>query len=256
MVTNKRLILIATICTWATCSSGASVYLEEVRAPGGYESYRVKSVSVQPGEFRLISHSSGATYAQTILVGGGSVGSYTCQEGRGGSPYCLDGWVPPNITCETSYDAAKAAAHFVGHGWTIPKRGGAVDGWYAVCPTANGMIWSMLVGTVVVKPASASCTATTADIRMQGRVGEKLTDSDIVEIQCDSEASLKLSIPNGGIVKVGGEGEVQLKFPASGKDVLNVAGTTPNVRIDGVLTKSPTTAGTYKGSTVLLLDVL
>ena len=55
---------------------------------------------------------------------------------------------------------------------------------------------------------------------------------------------------------MGGGGEVQLKFQSNGKPVLNVTGTDPQVSIDDELTKSPTTAGTYQGSTVLLLSVL
>ena len=102
----------------------------------------------------------------------------------------------------------------------------------------------------------ATCTANTVLLTLRGKVGERLRETIDLPIHCDAPASLRLTMTNRGVVPIGGGGEVLLKFQANGSDVLNITGTDPQVSISGELSKSPTTAGTYKGSTVLRLDIL
>lgn len=57
-------------------------------------------------------------------------------------------------------------------------------------------------------------------------------------------------------MQTNGGGEVQLTFKDNGQTTQNITATNFIFSIDGELTKSPATAGTYRGSAVLLLEVL
>ncbi|MFO2465639.1 hypothetical protein OOJ96_19850 [Pseudomonas sp. 15FMM2] len=163
-------------------------------------------------------------------------------------------WYQP-VTCGNAAQAISMFGRLVGN--IIYYDGNGVAKWQFHCASQQGNGWA-IEGQVSTapKPPPVSCTSPSTEIMMQGRIGSRVADTANVYIHCDSKASLKLSISNGGRVQLSGSGEVQLKFPLTGEAVLNVTGTDPIVRIDGELTKSPTTAGTYRGSTVLRIDVL
>lgn len=162
--------------------------------------------------------------------------------------------VPAPANCSTRANAAATLRRLVGNGFknvTVP-----VTKWSFQCVTANKKMYILYPGDLQTPPVTASCTSSSVDIQMQGRVGENVTASGTAYIQCSTEATVRLTIPADGRVKVGGEGEVQLKFPRTGSAIRDVTGTDTLVVINAELTKSPTLAGTYQGSTFLLLDVL
>ncbi len=168
-------------------------------------------------------------------------------------------WKPPPATppCDTNLATAQHAQQLVGLGVTT-KKGERPYNWsyYCVDRAGTNTTRSIPAGTVIATDAPVSCTIANAQLTFRGRVGERAKTSTNLNIQCDSPATLRLTLSDGGLVRVGGEGEVRLTFGKNGRDVLDVSGTAPLVDIEGELTKSPPTAGTYSGSSVLRLDIL
>lgn len=171
---------------------------------------------------------------------------------------CLNGVAPKPKYCSSKQEAADGAQDLVGMGVVLPK-GDKPKLWNYTCTgTAlwGSADWLIFNATVIPTGAPVSCTIANAVMTIRGRVGERAKASKNLDIQCDSRASLRLTLSNGGLVSVGGGGEVQLLFGKNSQDVLDVTGTAPLVEIEGELIKSPTTAGTYRGSSVLRLDLL
>lgn len=252
----SSLLLTALLGVTVECPAARLDLVARKNPTPGYTTYQITNMEIAPGDFHL-EYQTPPTKAYIRVYAAPATYLMMCGYPASMMEYkCMYGAAPTEY-CNTREDAVARAQQFVGLGVQGDTRKGAPAQWGFGCrsKTENAW-WSTDMLPANGAPALVSCTSSSAEVRLIGRVGAELTDSTNVSIHCDSEASLKLSIPNGGMVNVGGEGEVQLKFQASGKDVLNVTGTDPLVRIDGELTKSPTTAGTYKGSTVLLLDVL
>lgn len=171
---------------------------------------------------------------------------------------CLNGVAPKSSYCSSKQEAADKTQDLVGIGVVLPK-GDKPKTWTYSCTGTDlwgANDWLINNATVIPTGAPVSCTIANAVMTIRGRVGERAKASKNLDIQCDSPASLRLTLSNGGLVSVGGGGEVQLLFGKNGRDVLDVSGTAPLVDIEGELTKSPTTAGTYSGSSVLRLDIL
>ena len=173
---------------------------------------------------------------------------------------CLDGNAPPGITeCTTNQSAADMAMGLVGFG-VYTRKSEKPTTWLYRCRTrVDGRIGGRglkYAGIVVFTPAPVSCISADALITIRGRVGERAKATTNLSIQCDSPATVRLTLSDGGLVSLGGDGQVRLLFGKNGRDVLDVSGTAPLVEIEGELIKSPTTAGTYRGSSVLRLDLL
>lgn len=157
------------------------------------------------------------------------------------------------FSCQNKAETIALVSRMVGMtyrtGWGEPTT------WAFAC-RAYGVSWATQPMPITAGLPPPSCTANTALLTLKGLVGERLRDTTDLQIHCDRTASVRLSIQNRGVVSIGGEGEVLLTFQTNGSDVLNVSGTDPQVSISGELTKSPTTAGTYRAATVLRLDIL
>lgn len=170
---------------------------------------------------------------------------------------CLHGMMPSYGKCSTAEQAMQVFQQMVGRGIRTnnPNPPTAINLTCGDLPANNYYGW-VLAAYLIATPIPTSCTTSDAQLTIRGRVGERAKASTNLNIQCDSPATLRLTLTEGGLVKVGGEGEVRLLFGKNGRDVLDVSGTAPLVEIEGELIKSPTTAGTYRGSSVLRLDIL
>lgn len=165
--------------------------------------------------------------------------------------------LPPTTPCTTEEQLNEHLQKLVGMGWLVPK--GATPGiWTYICGTTGGRYTTALTPStnIIFTEAPVSCTMGNAQITVRGLVGERAKAKTTLNIRCDTQATVRLTLTDKGVVNVGGGGEVRLVFGKNGRDVLDVSGTAPLVDIEGELTKSPTTAGTYSGSSVLRLDIL
>ncbi len=170
---------------------------------------------------------------------------------------CLHGLMPTGGNCSTAEQAMQVFQQIVGRGIRTndPSPPTSV---YLSCgelPYNNYYAW-VLQANLIATPIPTSCTTSDAQLTIRGRVGERAKASTNLNIQCDSPSTVRLTLSDGGLVNVGGAGQVRLLFGKNGRDVLDVSGTVSIVEIEGELTKSPTTAGTYRGSSVLRLDIL
>lgn len=239
-----------------TNTQGASrIWLKEVpQTNPALSAWRVTAVETSADDWDITTYTLG--FNDLNVYTGSSVRS--CFQGN--TADCLDGNAPPGLTeCTTNQNAADMAKGLVGFG-VYTRKSEKPSSWSYRCRTrVDGRIGGRSLksaGIVVFTPAPVSCIIADALITIRGRVGERAKASTNLNIQCDSPATLRLTLSDGGLVRVGGEGEVRLIFGKNGRDVLDVSGTAPLVEIEGELIKSPTTAGTYSGSSVLRLDIL
>lgn len=170
---------------------------------------------------------------------------------------CLNGKPPnPLAYCSNQEMALASLQGVVGLGFVVPK-GVKPLRWAYICMTGAGQrSYGTVPSAFVVTEAPVSCSTANVLITIRGRVGERAKATTNLSIQCDSPATVRLTLSDGGLVSLGGDGQVRLLFGKNGRDVLDVSGTAPLVEIEGELIKSPTTAGTYRGSSVLRLDLL
>lgn len=234
-------------------AQSATLYIQEEVTSARSSVYRLTGVDADPSEFKketqtgapgevYLGYFVGATY-----MGCGSVIPKRC------APR-LD---PRPRECNDGYDALEALRSMIGQGVVVePCSYCRLSAEFSCHGRAPGFITRLRGVWVVKRPPTATCSGSAGQLTLMGTVGARATATTDVYISCDWETSLRVSLPDSGVVKVGGGGEVQLKFPAGVGSSLTVTGTNPVVRIDGELTKSPTTAGTYRGSTVLRIDVL
>lgn len=163
-------------------------------------------------------------------------------------------WYQP-VTCNNAAEAISMFRRLVGN--FIYYDGNGVAKWQFHCASAAGNGWAIDGQvTTVPKPPPVSCNSTNPTIFLYGRVGERAEGVAEWNIQCTSQANLRLTITKKGVVPVEGGGEVLLTYKTNGADVLNVNTASTSIVIKGELTKSPATAGTYRGSAVLTLDIL
>ena len=259
-----RILLAVTVLLLSATnpSYGATIGIIPIGHTGvGPGLYMVTNASVSPGEL-INQHSTGTVTALTLMLytDGGARRTICIMNTQGSLPWCgEDGTAStapnasPEIVCSTAEQAAAQLSKWVG--FTYRARRGAATAWLFGCRRGFDF-WVTNVTPVQPDVPAATCTSNTALLTLRGKVGERLRETIDLQIQCDAPASVRMSMTNGGVVPVGGGGEVLLKFQANGSDILNVSGTDLLVPISGELTASPTTAGSYRGSTVLRLDIL
>jgi len=255
----RRMILGTALCAacagWTGITIGATLVYTD-KTVNGVRSMTIRDIIISEGELvetRPPGYPNGARYYLFRVYQGMKSVACGSATNAGQIPRCNGPQVPP---CSTAADGVAAVRSLIGQTLDITKFNGQTPTkWQFQCGSPTS-VFSTTSYNLSAAPVPVSCTSTSTEIRMQGRVGDNLTDSANVIIHCDSEADTKLTIPNDGRVSVGGEGEVQLKFPRTGSAVRYVTGTDTLVVINAELTKSPNTAGTYQGSTFLLLDVL
>lgn len=256
----RRVTLTAALCAvcagWSGISLGATmVYTEQTQ--NGVRRMTIRDIIISEGELRVTIAPAypNAPWYSYLGIHAGTTYTDCGESAKGGVMNGCAG--QPRPPCSTAAEGVTAARSFIGQTLDITKFNGQMPTkWSFQCSSPKVVVSSPGYYGFSAAPVPVSCTSTSTEIRMQGRVGANLTDSANVIIHCDSEADTKLTIPNDGRVTVGGEGEVQLKFPRTGSAVRYVTGTDTLVVINAELTKSPNTAGTYQGSTFLLLDVL
>lgn len=259
----NRATLLTTVAALATTTalSAATLTVVPVAPPNaggaGWTLYKIIDATASPGEF-ITTNINYQGYAENlqILTASTDFRCYTtnfASTNRTCSPDRYSMVLPQtsNGLCSTVEEAANGVTRWVGLTFYSP----AFLSWAYRCG-APGNRGYFVSGNVTVTATPTSCTANTGAITLRGRVGEQLTETTDLQIHCDQLANLRLSITNDGVVDVGGGGEVRLTFRTNGTAVLNTNGADPLISIDGELTKSPTTAGTYRGSTVLRLDIL
>lgn len=243
-------------------------------AQGASMSLSVDPTYAGPGTAWKITAVTGS-YADAVDLGATTSGPvitlYTAKNksGRCGNVYYTDGCgngpvpvaVGPTASCQnsTSYDLSWFG--LVGRSVIVPStRDDPPTFAFFACST-NGALYGHAIGpkygvVVHVQAIQPACIGSVSPMTFRGMVGAKLKATTELQIHCDSPATVRVTMPSNGVLAIGGGGEVVLTFQKNGKDVLDISGRDPLVSIDGELTKSPTTAGTYQGSTVVSLDVL
>lgn len=262
-------LLLLSVPTLAEC---ATITLTEL--PHGNTAltdYRIDAIYATPGEWRyepatgpgltslayiLFEHDKGdgTTYnggcdmwPMTPIVGANN--RVPCSGPTGPGERWTGAW------CSTKEETSQLFQSFPGTVFSVPSGYGPPSRIELACRGTRGHRRIPMVQSIVT-PLPTVCTSTSATLTLRGRVGERLKETTDIRIHCDRTANLRLSIYDGGAVPVGNDGVVRLKFQTNGSDILNVNGTDPQVTVEGELTKSPTTAGTYRGSSVLRVDIL
>lgn len=256
---------LAVMITWGGVCKGASITLVPDRSwTGQGTEWVVAAVSGNYNESRQVTGGTnpqmwGVTLLFGTRLGSANCGSYisyqfskTCGKGQltpaSGSSLCMNG----------SFDSAYAA--LVGRSiLTLTSESDGVLFVNFYCSYNSGLGYGrefMNPINVIIQAAPTTCNGSVAPMTIRGMVGERLKATTELKVQCDSPATVRLTMPSQGAVAIGGGGEVLLTFQKNGKDVLDISGKDQIVSIDGELTKSPTNAGTYTGSTVVRLDVL
>lgn len=234
-------------------AGAATVYIKQLRTPSTtQDTWEFTSVDISESDLAAV-YSTGIKNSWSLYTPkGGGYCSSSPSLGR-----CGIGRRPGGAQSITVTDAAAAfRTEFTGSSIEVPAGSQPTEWRGDVYKWGGGAYALRGPGNVVLTPASVSCKSLNSQITLRGRVGERVKESTTMEIHCDSQATIRLTLQGSGLVEMGGGGVVRLSFQGTGQDVLTVSGTDPLVRIDGELTKSPTTAGTYKGSSVLRLDVL
>jgi len=236
-------------------AQSATVTLKEVKQTGFYKTgWEITSVQANPAELQF---GTGMISYYSIYIRMNFTGIYPICRSQSPTPLeCLYGRMPPAGGCTSGEQAVQQFQQLVGYGISTNAKGPPyeVQFW---CPKTGSYdsAW-YLAASVNTTPAPISCATSDAQLTIRGRVGERAKATTELRIVCDTPATVRLTLSDGGLVPVGGEGQVRLLFGKNGRDVLDVSGIAPLVEIEGELIKSPTTAGTYRGSSVLRLDIL
>ena len=257
---NYRLPLLYLLLLLLGCSTHAhsmNIAVKEVKLPSYGNGWLITSAQASPGEFTYSTYLLPQHYVSYYMrAPGGPTTAPGCYHQSPTPVGCLYGRLPPKVWCETAEQAAIALPQLVGYGVVMPtKTPPAIFMFFCADPSSNTRGW-LLTASLNAAPAPVSCNASDALITIRGSVGERAKATTNLNIQCDSPATVRLTLSDGGLVSLGGDGQVRLSFGKNGRDVLDVSGTAPLVEVEGELTKSPTTAGTYQGSSVLRLDIL
>ncbi|CRY55653.1 Uncharacterised protein [Yersinia intermedia] len=135
------------------------------------------------------------------------------------------------------------------------QKQGLMDGSNGVSGTWQSNYIKVIFVNAV--PPVPTCTVSDLSLTMTGTVGSALYTGGTIWIECDRKADLRLTIANGGNVSIGNNGLVQLTFYGSKGDSFSFSmeGLEP-LYIDAVLKRSPSIAGQYSGSAVILMDIL
>ncbi len=121
----------------------------------------------------------------------------------------------------------------------------------------NGMWQSKPISIIFSEPPVPTCTVSDLSLTMTGTVGSALYTGGTIWIECDRKADLRLTIANGGNVSIGNNGLVQLTFYGSKGDSFSFSMEgLDSLYIEAELKRSPSVAGQYSGSAVILMDIL
>ncbi|POA89901.1 hypothetical protein SAMN03159355_02173 [Pseudomonas sp. NFPP10] len=219
----------------------------------GRTKYTVTSVNFTNNEIGVNGFLQGQHYS--IRLYEGSLLRAACGVGyEAGYDCATPSWAYRNSQCD---DINQAAALFRSAVGTVIYLGGSSNSWMIQCggQKGNGLAVRGRQNTTPTPPP-VSCSANDTRLTLAGKVGERLKGNTTWDIKCTSPTALRMTISNRGEVTTTGGGTVRLTFHQSGTNVLNIDDFNPIIAIIGELTKSPTTAGTYTGSSVLLLEVL
>lgn len=250
----RNVLTLLTLVT--TVAQSASITVKEVKQSGALPyGWEITSIQTSPAEFKKTYYPY-QLYSPHFFMRLTSVLTGTCLAQGPVSPFCLYGRMPPPVGCATPEQAMQQLQQLVGSGISTNVKE-PPSMLYFQCPATRGSfeVW-YVDAPVIATPAPISCATADVQLTIRGRVGERATATTELRILCDSPATVRLTLSDGGLVNVAGEGQVRLLFGKNGRDVLDVSGTAPLVEIEGELIKSPTTAGTYRGSSVLRLDLL
>ena len=250
----RHVLPLLTLVTMSAQS--ATITVKEVKQPGFYAyGWEITSVQTSPAEFKKTYYPY-PLYSPQFFMYLPPHTTGTCLAYGPTPPECLYGRMPPSVGCATPEQAMQQLQQLVGSGIAAYVKE-PPSMLYFQCPATLGSqeVW-MVDAHAIATPAPTSCATADVQLTIRGRVGERATATTELRILCDSPATVRLTLSDGGLVNVAGEGQVRLLFGKNGRDVLDVSGTAPLVEIEGELIKSPTTAGTYRGSSVLRLDLL
>lgn len=240
---------------WMAYAHCATLTLKQT-AP---DRYLVTAVESTEGEYSYLT-SRNAGGAVVGLVDADGMPSSWC--GRNGTASYINCDRPswPNYgngpQCESAGYAVGVLQRLVGV--TLYSKPSPA-GWSYRCTRKNAGKMYYVQGqfnTTPPPPIPVACTSMDTTLTLRGSVGERVKETASWSIWCTKRVSLRLSIAQDGVVQTTGGGEVQLTFTENGQATLNITDTSPTILIDGELTKSPTTAGTYQGSAVLRIQVL
>lgn len=164
----------------------------------------------------------------------------------------------PTLTmspCVTRTDASENVRQLVGRRMALTYDPNEYPFTYQqfTCRGLNN--WSITWNGGGGMPTPASCSAASTNVVMTGLVGSPVTPwSGDLAITCSKPADIVLTLPRGGTVDLGG-GQSHVAFGQGGIKVSVHASPTATVKlfasVDGVINK----AGTYTGSTEVILDV-
>lgn len=162
----------------------------------------------------------------------------------------------PGLDCATKAMASANIRQLVGRRMSLPYDPNEYpfteQTFYCQSHTNQWTItWNGGGGT----PTPTSCSAASMNIVMAGLVGSPVPPwSGDLAITCSKPADIVLTLPRGGTVDLGG-GQSHVAFAQGGIKVSVHASPTATVKlfasVDGVINK----AGTYNGSTEVILDV-
>jgi hypothetical protein len=174
------------------------------------------------------------------------------------SPECPSRDLGRQVTCSSVEDAIIKLKSLYG-GLRLSNTG---DGFQpngvgqTSCPADDRKSYFLFSGLRGEGESPISCNADNLDLEMVGRLGETVSAHALLHLRCDGPATVRLTLSEKGIVRIGGGGEVLLTFGDNGSDVLNTSADNPPPRITGKLTKSPGSQGVYLGSSVLRLEIM
>ena len=117
--------------------------------------------------------------------------------------------VPPTTPlCDTDEHILEHIQKLVGTGWVVGK--GATPGlWLYKCSSSAGgrnQKFTTYSPNIIVSEYPVSCTMGNPQITLRGRVGERAKATTNLNIHCDSQATLRLTLTDKGLVSVGGGG--------------------------------------------------
>ncbi len=256
----QTLVNVAAALAVSTTANAGSLILGPLgHTPNGDAQYRIDWIELQLG-IGLDYGGSGAGFALTNTAGTVVFSACGRYIGQWGTNCNRVPW-PMSTFCATKSDAERELNQARNTILYVPASTASLApkwAWRFQCDNGGGMVWQAS-GTLPnpdPTPPPASCTSSNSSITLTGNVGETVLGATTFMIQCDRKTDLKLSIANRGQVAISGGGQVQLKFKKNNGTALTINAKSTSIGLVGELTKSPTTAGTYRGSTVLSLDIL
>ena len=196
---HKLLLLALALVITTPAVQSAQIHVKAVKQQSPYEyGWEITSAQISPNEIRRV-YQGYHIYAPEIRM------LFTAWSGRctmqSHAPLeCLNGLMPTRDYCSTADQAMQVFQQIVGHGirTNIPSPPTSV---YLSCgedPYTHYYGW-VLYANPIATPIPTSCTTSDAQLTIRGRVGERAKASTNLNIQCDSPATLRLTLTEGGL---------------------------------------------------------